>query len=119
MPVAKAFDKSTNREFDILSSHADRPVVKYGISVKTADQSGAGTDSNISIMLHGTRGVTDYIKLNNKISGDAFERGQLDRAPLCSVLDLGKITSISLRHDGSYSGAEWRMDYSQINDGKT
>ena len=49
----------------------------YHIEVLTADESGAGTDSNIFLTLVGDRESSSEHRLNGLIGGDAFERGRL------------------------------------------
>ena len=54
--------------------------MSYTIRVKTSDEGGAGTDSNIYLRLIGDQETSDEIRLNSLISGDAFERNDLDSA---------------------------------------
>jgi hypothetical protein len=51
-------------------------VVKYRITTLTSDIRGAGTDANVSIELHGTKGFVGATRLENKHNN--FERGQKD-----------------------------------------
>jgi hypothetical protein len=52
--------------------------------------------------------------LSLETSANNFERGQVDEFQLDGV-DLGEITSATLRQDGSGLGAAWRVDQMEVN----
>jgi hypothetical protein len=83
---------------------------KYEFTVKTGDEAGAGTDSNIFVILHGERGRTDEVRLNGYIKGNAFERNQTDTFMAPFGEDVGDIYKITLRSDKRYSGSAWLLD---------
>lgn len=95
---------------------ADVNKTTYEFSVKTADETGAGTDSNIYIKICGDNGCTTEQQVNSKISGNAFERNQVDKFAL-SDTDVGKITYIEVRSDTSYAGSAWKLEWITISTG--
>ena len=88
----------------------------YEFSVKTADESGAGTDSNIYIKICGNKGCTTEQQVNSKISGNAFERNQVDKFAL-SDTDVGEISYIEVRSDTKYAGSAWKLEWITISTG--
>lgn len=84
--------------------------VKYDFEIHTGDEAGAGTDSNIFVQLVGERGITNEVRLNGHISGDAFERNRTDRFAAPFDRDVGDIYLIKLRSDMRYAGAAWLLD---------
>ena len=44
----------------------------YRFAVKTGDESGAGTDSNIFVILHGEKAVSNEVRLNGYIGGNSI-----------------------------------------------
>lgn len=86
--------------------------MNYEVRVKTADQADAGTDSNLFLRLIGVKGSSGEIRMNAMLSGDAFERGDLDRFSYSG--DLGGVYSIQLRSQNDYAGAGWRPDYIEV-----
>lgn len=89
-------------------------TVKYNFEIHTGDQSGAGTDSNIFVQLVGERGITNEVRLNPFISGNAFERNQTDTFSAVFNEDVGDIYKIKLRSDMRYAGAAWLLDYINV-----
>jgi hypothetical protein len=87
---------------------------KYTIKIKTADERFAGTDSNIFIQLIGTLGFSNDERLNGHISGNAFERNQIDTVTLDPDNDLGDIYQIKLHSDTKYAGSDWKLSWIEI-----
>ena len=85
----------------------------YNFLIKTADESKAGTDSNIFLVLYGENGQTVETRLNQYIKGNAFERNDLDDFNI-KLDDVGEIYKIDLRSDCRYAGAGWRLSYIKI-----
>lgn len=88
--------------------------MKYNFEVKTGDQSGAGTDSNIFVVMYGEFGQSNEYRLNKYISGNAFERDDTDKLSIDIPDDIGKVFSIDLRSDNTYAGAAWLLSYIKI-----
>lgn len=86
----------------------------YKFKVKTADEYKAGTDSNIFVVLEGEFGKTEEKRLNGYISGNAFERNDVDEFTVPYDIDVGRVFRIILRSDMMYAGAGWRLGYIEI-----
>ncbi|MDR1326123.1 MAG: hypothetical protein LBK00_08830 [Treponema sp.] len=86
----------------------------YCIRIKTADKYLAGTDANIFISLVGEKGTTREIRLNPLISGDAFERNDLDHVYDIDLEDVGQIKELLLRSDEWGLGPDWYPDYISV-----
>lgn len=100
---------------------AAAPNVKnYVVYVKTGDVNGAGTDSNITLVMHGSARTSEGVVLNPLISGNAFERNQLDTATISGLEDVGTINSITVTSDDKFLASAWYLQYIDIQvDGKT
>eukprot|EP00232_Nephroselmis_pyriformis_P000020 CAMPEP_0182904224 /NCGR_PEP_ID=MMETSP0034_2-20130328/31943_1 /TAXON_ID=156128 /ORGANISM="Nephroselmis pyriformis, Strain CCMP717" /LENGTH=161 /DNA_ID=CAMNT_0025039337 /DNA_START=10 /DNA_END=491 /DNA_ORIENTATION=- len=81
--------------------------IKVKVTVTTSDVRGAGTDANVTINIHGSKGGTGPLKLTS--SKDNFERGNSDTFFLDSVPDYGTANTIDIGHDGSGFGAGWHL----------
>lgn len=67
----------------------------YKITVVTGKVSGAGTDTNVFIVLHGERGDSSHIILDNK-GKDDFETGTTCAFNISMDIDLGKLKNITI-----------------------
>ena len=91
----------------------------YEVEIHTGSVSKAGTDSTITLTLHGTRGSSIPVPLNSLISGNAFERGsrdivKLDGAALGGA-DLGDLVEIELHNAMDYGfGGGWFLDRVEV-----
>jgi hypothetical protein len=63
--------------------------IKYEVEVKTADEMGAGTDSNVYLSIHGDKSEAKKLQLSNS-RGKLFEQGSLDKIDL-ELKDIGKV----------------------------
>ncbi len=91
------------------SAHSPRPYVdkSYIVTVVTGDVRGAGTQANVFLTLKGTEGSSDERLLDN--DKDNFTRGRTDTFLLqCS--DLGRLTSLIVRHDNAGPHPGWLLD---------
>lgn len=89
---------------------------QYFIYLTTADIQHADTRSNISLTIYGTNGSnTKEIKLNNieAFGKVPFKRGQIDYF-LFEIIDVGEISKIEIRSDGTGSGPGWRLESASI-----
>lgn len=82
-------------------------VVRYKVSVRTADKRGAGTDAHVFLILHGDKGDSGKRALES--AGNNFERGKVDIFGF-EAFDVGELTKITVGHDGSGPGAGWFLD---------
>ncbi|XP_005090790.1 lipoxygenase homology domain-containing protein 1 isoform X2 [Aplysia californica] len=78
--------------------------VSYQVTVRTGDVRYAGTDANVYIIIHGKKGKTKKLFMDD--TRDNFERGQTEVFEV-TALDTGEITRIQIGHDNSGPGAGW------------
>merc|ERR1711862_749141 len=83
------------------------PMIDYKVSVITGDRLGAGTDSNVSIIIFGENGDSGSYNLDS--SKNDFERNQTDTFGV-NIPDLGEITKIRIGHDDSGWNSGWFLD---------
>lgn len=96
----------------------DESNTTYTVNIKTADETGAGTDSNIDLVIYGSWGQTSSIRINPLISGNAFETGDSDDFNFAAK-NVGEIKSIKITSDGSYAGSSWKLKSITIKNEKT
>jgi hypothetical protein len=60
--------------------------------VKTADETGAGTDSNVYLSIHGEKGEANRLQLYHS-KGKLFENGSLDKFEL-ETKDVDKVAGV-------------------------
>ncbi|WP_428957315.1 PLAT/LH2 domain-containing protein [Streptomyces sp. cg35] len=90
------------------ASVAHIPRVGYTIDVFTGSRSGAGTDANVYITLHGSKGSSTELQLDND-GEDNFERGKMDSFSV-QLPELDEIQRLQIRHDNSGGGSGWFLD---------
>ncbi|MCB0751232.1 MAG: hypothetical protein KDC52_07145 [Ignavibacteriae bacterium] len=83
--------------------------VEYSIQISTGDVLEGGTDANVSMIIHGTKGKSDIIKLNELIARNAFEAGKIDHFKIATK-DLGEINKINIWHDEKWFGDGWFLN---------
>jgi hypothetical protein len=81
------------------------------LQVKTADEAGAGTDSNIFVVLVGEFEQSQELRLNGLIGHNAFERNSTEDIQLTGLPNLGRIYEILVRSDTRYWGSDWRLNW--------
>lgn len=96
----------------------DESNTTYTVTIKTADETGAGTDSNIDLVIGGSWGQTASTRLNTLISGNAFETGDSDVFTFVAK-NVGEINSVKITSDGLYAGSSWKMQSITIKNEKT
>ncbi len=91
------------------------PALKdYSVAFHTGDVTGAGTDANITLTMHGTSGTLGPFVLNPWISGNAFERNQTDTVFFQQFPDIGPINSITVSSDDKWVASAWFLDSVRI-----
>ncbi|MBK8944982.1 MAG: hypothetical protein IPM32_06870 [Ignavibacteriae bacterium] len=83
--------------------------IEYTIIITNGDVLGGGTDANVSMILYGTKGISEAIKLNDLIARNAFEAGIVDYLKISSK-DLGEIEKIKIWHDEKWIGDGWFLN---------
>ncbi|RUS73674.1 hypothetical protein EGW08_018556, partial [Elysia chlorotica] len=83
------------------------PVVKYHVTVTTADSPGASTDQDIMVKLDGQMGSTGFRRLQDSTSGKQhFQQGQTDSFVIEAV-SLLTMDSITIGHYSGNPGDGW------------
>ncbi len=73
-------------------------TVPYKVHIATGDVLGAGTSAEVFCVLHGSKGKSGRVKLEN--SSKNFERGRTDIFTVeCD--DIGKLVKMDLGHDNT------------------
>jgi len=85
--------------------------MQYTVRIRTGNITYAGTDANVYITLYGDRGSTGEQYLDS--SANDFERGS-ERDYVFQAIDIGTPEQIRLRHDNTYAGAAWYVDWVKV-----
>ena len=111
--------KETDRRFTKFPFHcwikpngiysSTKNLEEYTIKFYTGDVAYGGTDANISMIIYGSRGETPTINLNELISRNAFEAGNIDYIKLANK-DLGTLKKILIWHDEKWLGDGWFLN---------
>jgi len=88
--------------------------MKWKIQIKTSNAFGAGSDADVYFSMQGTTGRTAEVQLDNPGSND-FERGNLDTF-IVDLKDVGKITKIFLRAEGTVPTDNWLPEWVRCED---
>uniref|UniRef100_A0A3Q3VVE1 PLAT domain-containing protein n=1 Tax=Mola mola TaxID=94237 RepID=A0A3Q3VVE1_MOLML len=77
----------------------------YNVQVMTGDVRGAGTNSKIHIVMHGSKGLKNSGKIF--LEGGAFERGLIDifNVEICEL--ISPLSRVTIGHDNGAVGAGW------------
>ncbi|HEV7700461.1 MAG TPA: PLAT/LH2 domain-containing protein [Pyrinomonadaceae bacterium] len=90
-------------------------LTDYTVTIKTGDVTGAGTDANISLEMEGVapKGTVtiDKFILNGVMTGNVFERNQIDTAVLRRRPLIDNMAKITVSSDDSYSGSAWYLEW--------
>lgn len=89
-------------------------TTNYQLQIKTADESGAGTDSNIYVSVRGEFGRSDEVRLNPLIHHNAFERNSTEVVNVNGLPDLGRIYQVDVRSDNRYWASDWRLSWIRV-----
>ncbi|RDD42008.1 Lipoxygenase homology domain-containing protein 1 [Trichoplax sp. H2] len=106
-------DSKTSRIFTAANAQVTSytALKPYELTIHTGDVQNAGTDSNIFVILFGTKGRTPEISLEK--NEDRFERAKVDIIPL-ELDDVGTIKKIRIGHDGKGSRTDWYLEKASI-----
>jgi len=83
------------------------------VEVLTSDKSKAGTNANVYMTINSENGLGSPYKLNHRISGNAFERGDHDILHINHDY-IQQIKFINIRHDNKGSGSGWHLEEIKI-----
>ncbi|CAN9504554.1 unnamed protein product [Ophioblennius macclurei] len=90
---------------DVLVGSLQPMGIVYNVQVMTGNIRGAGTNSKIHIVMHGTKGVKNSGKVF--LEGGAFERGLIDifNVEICEL--ISPLSRVTIGHDNGAVGAGW------------
>lgn len=84
-----------------------RHAAPYMVRICTGEKPYAGTDANVSITLHGSKGDSPTFRLQG--SDAAFTEGSASTFRVYSHKDLGDLEKITISHDNSGREPEWYL----------
>ena len=88
LPIISLPGYSSTAEFLFSTFFSD---ISYHMTIKTGDQLNAGTDANVYFALHGDKGKTPKIALQDESQTfRRFERGRADKF-VVQTADVGKV----------------------------
>ena len=92
-------------------------TLNYKVLVRTSNVGDAGTNAKVYLIINGENGSTPEVRLDNV--KDNFERYEHDLFTVTSIHDLGKLTSIRIRHDNTGSQPGCHLSYVMIQNPKS
>ncbi|PIK43821.1 putative tetratricopeptide repeat protein 25 isoform X2 [Apostichopus japonicus] len=98
-------------ERKLPDTDGDKETLTYKVIVKTSDEQGSGTNSEVFIILFGENGDSGKLLLTTPVNeGDIFESGNIDRFILKDVKNVGEIKKIKIGHNNKGAFAGWKLD---------
>ncbi|XP_077594101.1 lipoxygenase homology domain-containing protein 1 [Stigmatopora nigra] len=90
---------------DVLVGSLQPMGIVYNVQVMTGDVRGAGTNSKIHMVMHGSKGLKNSGKMF--LEGGAFERGLIDifNVEICEL--ISPLSRVTIGHDNGAVGAGW------------
>jgi hypothetical protein len=89
------------------------------VTVVTGSKASAGTGSNVSLSMFGSKGASGKLLLTQSATNKAaFGAGQTD-AFYIIVPDFGELKTINVSHDGKEVGSGWYLEQIFIKNNKT
>ncbi|KAK2819320.1 hypothetical protein Q5P01_024881 [Channa striata] len=90
---------------DILVGSLQPMGIVYNVQVMTGNVRGAGTNSKIHIVMHGSKGLKNSGKIF--LEGGDFERGRIDifNVEICEL--ISPLSRVTIGHDNGAVGAGW------------
>ncbi|XP_056259334.1 lipoxygenase homology domain-containing protein 1-like [Seriola aureovittata] len=90
---------------DVLVGSVQPMGIIYNVQVMTGNVRGAGTNSKIHMVMHGSKGLKNSGKVF--LEGGAFERGLIDifNVEICEL--ISPLSRVTIGHDNGAVGAGW------------
>ncbi|KAM4708199.1 lipoxygenase homology domain-containing protein 1 [Discoglossus pictus] len=107
-PVSRwfALDEDDGKiQRDILVGGSEATGIVYNVSIMTGDIRGAGTDSKVHIILHGSKGLKNSGRIF--LEGGEFERRKIDIFNIEIAALLSPLSRVTIGHDGRGVGSGW------------
>lgn len=101
----KTYSISVKDDSMHISTHFWPSGIVYNVQVMTGDVRGAGTNSKIHMVMHGSKGLKNSGKIF--LEGGAFERGLIDifNVEICEL--ISPLSRVTIGHDNGAVGAGW------------
>ncbi|KAG9471796.1 hypothetical protein GDO78_022716 [Eleutherodactylus coqui] len=90
---------------DLLVGGSEATGIVYSVSIMTGDIRGAGTNSKVHVMLHGSKGLKNSGKLF--LEGGEFERARIDIFNIEIAALLSPLSRVTIGHDGRGVSSGW------------
>ncbi|KAL7976004.1 hypothetical protein Chor_011772 [Crotalus horridus] len=90
---------------DILVGGTEATGIVYNVAVVTGDVRGAGTNSKIHVVMHGSKGLKNSGKIF--LEGGKFERSRTDLFNIEIAALLSPLSRISIGHDNAGISCGW------------
>ncbi|XP_071988971.1 lipoxygenase homology domain-containing protein 1 isoform X1 [Engystomops pustulosus] len=90
---------------DLLVGGSEATGIVYNVSIMTGDIRGAGTNSKVHIILHGSKGLKNSGKLF--LEGGEFERARIDIFNIEIAALLSPLSRVTIGHDGRGVSSGW------------
>ncbi|XP_058024091.1 lipoxygenase homology domain-containing protein 1 [Ahaetulla prasina] len=117
VPVAEAFVmKGSENAGSVATLGLEQKAnsTTFTVRVKTGDKKNAGTDSNVFIILYGSKDDTGTIYLKaSKTNRNKFERDKVDVFTV-ECVDLGDLKKIKIGHDNTGHSEGWFLDWVEV-----
>ncbi|XP_072269601.1 lipoxygenase homology domain-containing protein 1 [Pyxicephalus adspersus] len=90
---------------DLLVGGSEATGIVYNVSIMTGDIRGAGTNSKVHVILHGSKGLKNSGKFF--LEGGEFERGRIDIFNIEIAALLSPLSRVTIGHDGRGVSSGW------------
>ncbi|XP_056399217.1 lipoxygenase homology domain-containing protein 1 isoform X2 [Hyla sarda] len=90
---------------DLLVGGSEATGIVYNVSVVTGDIRGAGTNSKVHVILHGSKGLKNSGKIF--LEGGEFERRKIDIFNIEIAALLSPLSRVTIGHDGRGVSSGW------------
>ncbi|XP_060063611.1 allene oxide synthase-lipoxygenase protein-like [Ylistrum balloti] len=109
----KESDQKREQSCQSNEAIADNSTSEYVISVKTGDRKGAGTNANVTLVLHSSYGDSSREIHLNKFLRNDFEKGRNDCFKVTASF-IGEIDMIELWRDDAGKKDEWFLECVEV-----
>ncbi|MBO2451639.1 hypothetical protein J4573_31430 [Actinomadura barringtoniae] len=87
----------------------------YQVQVQIGDVNGAGTDADVYVSLTGENGTVNNYLLDQAHTND-FEQGGTYTYPLRLINSVGKLSGLSIHHEGGAASSEMFLEWIKVTD---
>ncbi|MDQ1644561.1 MAG: lipoxygenase y protein 1 [Cryptosporangiaceae bacterium] len=106
-----AFAQTTHATAAHAAVVSPRAAQAYTVNVHTSNLDGAGTDATVEVRIHGSKGTSGWLNLDN--ASDNFERNDYDSFTFY-LTDLGTLDYTELYFNDGGDDSDWSLDYVSV-----